>query len=229
MPKEPGNFQGVRSKNLWELDHNLHRAIMLKIMSCYYDVEYIDLSWDKSIMKFTETPRYSENKNDARNIGWIHQDAAEQYQFAGLIYLTPDIDPDCGTSLFNLKSINPAWAGQTGPGQFLIDQEKGLLESRPDFALFKDQQFEGEKFTKIQIEHEEKFFEKVRFQNIFNRLVIYDAYEWHRGNSFYTDDGKDARLTLNFFVGGINGTPLERIKNSEYDTVIDLQIEKIKA
>ena len=40
------------------------------------------------------------------------------------------------------------------------------------------------------------------------------------------DDGKDARLTLSFFVGGINEMPLKRLKNSEYESIIKFQVEK---
>ena len=208
-PSSTGKWPGKRSKNLWTIDDILHNTIILKILSCYYDVDYITLSWDSSEMSFQEIPRFSENKNDIINKGWIHRDD-KNWQLAGLIYLTPNCDPDSGTSLYDLK---PKFNNKEH-------------ESSSKFALFKNGNIDREEYIKNHIKQEENFFEKVRFQNIFNRIVIYDAYEWHRGNSYYTEDGKDARLTLNFFVGGINGTPLERIKNNEYETVIKLQIEK---
>ena len=57
-------------------------------------------------MEFTEIPRYAKDKYDVRNKGWIHQDVdiLGNDDLAGLIYLTPDIDPDSGTILYNLKS-----------------------------------------------------------------------------------------------------------------------------
>ena len=58
LPKEGEDRQpGRRSQSLWEIDHNLCRAILLKIMSCYYDLDYIDLEWNNSILKFQEIPR----------------------------------------------------------------------------------------------------------------------------------------------------------------------------
>ena len=60
--------------------------------------------------------------------------------------------------------------------------------------------------------HRSCFIEKVRFENIYNRLIMYDAKEFHAANSYYTS--KDNRLTLLFFIGGIraNKWPLERIR-----------------
>ena len=203
-----GNWPGQRSKILWEIDGTLHNTIMLKILSCYYDLEYINISWEHSAMSFQEIPRFSENKNDIRNKGWIHQDAPSEYQLAGLIYLTPNIDPDSGTSLYNIKStrFNKKQVSKT--------------------SFFSGDSFDREEYTKNYIKHEETFFEKLRVQNIFNRLIAYDTYEWHRANSFYNGDGEDARLTLVFFIGGINVSPLERIRNNEYDNLIKLQIGK---
>ena len=61
--------------------------------------------------------------------------------------------------------------------------------------------------------HRSCFIEKVRFENIYNRLIMYDCKEFHAANSYYTS--KDNRLTLGFFIGGIlaNKSPLERIGN----------------
>ncbi len=209
LPKEKvGNQPGKRSKHLWEIDEKLNQAITVKILSCYYDLEYMNISWRCSNISFHEIPRFSENKNDIRNRGWIHQDnetysaGKDDFELAGLIYLTPDIDPDSGTSLYNLKS----------------HQAKNIFTD--------GQLFDRKEYAKKHIEHEENFKEKLRFQNIFNRLIAYDTNEWHRANSFYNDDGKDARLTLSFFVGGIDEIPLKRIKNTEYESIIKLRIGK---
>ena len=208
-PSSNGYWPGKRSKNLWRIDNILCSTIILKILSCYYDVDYITLSWDSSEMSFQEIPRFSENKNDIINKGWIHRDD-KNWQLAGLIYLTPNIDPDSGTSLYDLKSK-------------FNNKDHG---SSSKFELFKDGNIDEEEYIKDHIKQEEDFFEKVRFQNIFNRLIMYDTCEWHRANSYYNGDGEDARFTLSFFIGGISIIPLERIKNSEYETIIKDQIGK---
>ena len=215
IDRQPGRSSG----SLWEIDNILSRAIMMKILSCYYDLDYIDISWQESEMSFREIPRFSENKNDIRNKGWIHQDDNDHAQLAGLIYLTPNIDPDSGTSLYSVKSNK-------------YKKEKQVLKNE----LYKSGHFDREEYTKSYINHEKALFEKVRFQNSFNRLIMYDTGEWHRANSFYNGDGEDARLTLAFFVGNVyedvpshelmSISPLKRTKNSEFESVIKLQIEK---
>ena len=174
----------------------------------------MNISWRCSNISFHEIPRFSENKNDIRNRGWIHQDnetysaGKDDFELAGLIYLTPDIDPDSGTSLYNAKS-----------------NKHHRVYSKD--VLYKNGSFDKEEYIKSQIKHEENFEEKLRVQNIFNRLIAYDTSEWHRANSYYNGDGKDARLTLGFFTGNIKPfTPLKRIKNSEYESIIKLQIGK---
>ena len=61
--------------------------------------------------------------------------------------------------------------------------------------------------------HRNCFVEKIRVENIYNRLIMYDAAEWHAANSYYTF--KEDRLTLLFFMGGMKAQkwPLERIKS----------------
>ena len=207
LPKEPhpeGKWPGKRTKLLGDIDQTLHNMLMLKILSCYYDLDYSDFVWGNSILKFQEIPRFSENKNDIRNKGWIHQDVPGEAQLAGLIYLTPNIDPDSGTSLYSVKSNK-------------YKKEKHVLKNE----LYKSGHFDREEYTKSYINHEKALFEKVRFQNSFNRLIMYDTSEWHRANSYWNGDGEDARLTLVFSVGRvgkendfrIEAHPLKRIKN----------------
>ena len=47
--------------------------------------------------------------------------------------------------------------------------------------------------------------------------------EWHAANNYYHEDGKDPRLTLAFFIGGIESDsefPLSRVKSEEFDSII---------
>ena len=58
-------------------------------------------------------------------------------------------------------------------------------------------------------------------------MIMYDTNEFHRANSYYSGDGKDARLTLVFFIGGmeVGSYPLEKIKGGEYDEFIKYRTE----
>ena len=87
-----------------------------------------------------------------------------------------------------------------------------------------DQKIYTEQYKK----HEKFFIEKTRFQNIFNRMIVYDTNEFHRANNFYHKREELSRLTLVFFVGGVNikGYPLKKVKDSRYEERINETIGK---
>ena len=54
-------------------------------------------------------------------------------------------------------------------------------------------------------------------------MIIYDAMEWHAANSYYHEDEKNPRLTLAFFIAGIDSDsefPLSRVKSKEFNSII---------
>lgn len=218
LPKTPnskGEWPGKRTEELWKIDNELSNAILLKILSCYYDLSYQDVTWKRSNLAFQEIPAFSENKNDVRNRGWIHFDDSK-WEVAGLIYLTPDIDPDSGTSLFTLNRR----------------YDKEFMAYKKQFVkhlFYKEDETIDKDYYAKKIKEEEKFFiEKVRFANIYNRMIMYDANEFHRANSFYNKNGKPARLTLVFFIGGLDAGmyPLEKIREKNCNEFIEYQIMK---
>ena len=226
LPKKSdpeGNWPGKRTKPLWEIDGELNNAILYKILSCYYDLSYQSINWKESSLQFQEIPAFSKNKNDMKNRGWIHFDESERYhadyggfEIAGLIYLTPDIDPDSGTSLFTLKQ----------------QHDKEYVAYRKQYVkhlLYKEDYTVDEDYYAKKIKEEEEIFiEKTRFANIYNRMIMYDTHEFHRANSYYNEDGKDARLTLVFFIGGLDAGryPLEKIRDKNCEELIEHQIMK---
>ena len=213
-----GMWPGERTDFLWEIDQTLQNAIISKILNCYFSLEYVDISWTASSINFQEVPRFSENKNDIRNkSSYIHQDHYNDFELAGVVYLTPNIDPDSGTSLYNIKPTS-----SSKDDSHIFDDEK--QDTFREF--FKVGHFDEEEYTKNMKTHEEKFVETLRVQNIFNRLLMYDTSEWHRANSYYNSDGEDARFHLGFFLGGLNAHPLKRIKNNEDEKIIKDQMEQ---
>jgi hypothetical protein len=95
--------------------------------------------------------------------------------------------------------------------------------------LFKDEKdYDEEYYTKQYKKHESYFIEKTRFQNIYNRLIMFDPNEFHRANNYYVGSENDPRLTLVYFIGGLQAGryPMSRIKNDEYDSFIDFRLGK---
>ena len=202
-----GSFPGKRTDPIHTMDEELNKAIMLKILGCYYDVEYQNLSWNLSWLTFHTITPFSEDKNDVRNKGWIHQDVELSYDIAGLIYLNENADPNAGTSIFKLKEDD-----NFVPSAHLASSH-----------LFKKGEYDEEYYTEQYNNHVKHFVEKTRFQNIYNRLIMYDPREFHGPNNYCVGNKGEDRLTLVFFIGGVQAGrfPLNRIKHEEYDSYIN--------
>ena len=59
MPKEPdpdGQWPGKRTEELWKIDKELNDTMVLKILSCFYDFSYQNVSWKTCDMYFQEIP-----------------------------------------------------------------------------------------------------------------------------------------------------------------------------
>ena len=208
-PSHDGAWPGVRSDELYKINDVVNRHIIFKILSAYFDMSYVSFSWTHSNAYFQQIPKMSVNE------GWVHKDTSADkgdLDLAGLIYLTPDADPNGGTSLMRVKSEY---------------KNKILNKNMPIKHLYyTGNQISDEDVTAALKRNNDKFYETVRFQNIYNRLIIYDAQEYHRANNF--DVGDSDRLTLVFFIGGINSdTPLpkERVVNEDFDATIESMIK----
>jgi hypothetical protein len=211
-----GRWPGCRSESLWETDERLAQRITEKILSCYFNLDLEQLFWSHCDLQFQLIPSIDKDKNNIKNRGWIHRDVPLQklkrklnyqsepkncHELAGLIYLTPDIEPGTGTSLFNMKKDKT------------LNDWKETIDVR--IPVFKGDPISDEEVKKAWERHKSCFIEKVRFENIYNRLIMYDTEEFHAANSYYT--AKDSRLTLGFFIGGIlaDKWPLERVRQEK--------------
>ena len=193
-PDSTGAWPGARSQNIMETHHELGALLILKILSAYYDIDYHLLSWESSTVQFQSVNKFDNKKTDATNKGWIHQDAGSS--LAALIYLSPNIDIESGTSIFR-KNNKQYSTFQTNPQKHLLLKNKKINKT-----LY-------EKEFKI---NQESFEETIKFGNVYNRMIAYDANEWHRANSYFNEE----RFFMVFFIAGlkIDGlTPMERVKN----------------
>jgi hypothetical protein len=215
LPKKPcstGDWPGERSQELHTIDSELTNSILLKILSSYFDFRYDNIQWSESSVTFQQIKKYSDNKDNIKNIGWIHQDF--NFDLAGLIYLTPNIDTNCGTSLFNLK--------ESEKNTFILNARLSHKH-----LLFQNKDVNDEQYSEAHSKWNNKFVEKTKFQNIYNRMISYDTQEFHRANNFFNDG--DDRLTLVYFLKDIkvSKTPLNRVKDNEsYDNFISERINE---
>lgn len=175
-PTNSGRYPGKRTKPLHEIDKVFFNKFCEKIMSIYFDFSKSRVDWNIATA-FQKIDMYHESRYDLRNSGWIHQD--NEVLVSGVIYLNKSADLNSGTSIFKLKSGNKAKNCQTIKNKFY---KSGLDENY-------DEEF---------LDHKNEFEETINYKNIYNRMISFDALQYHGVNSFYT--GEEPRLTQVFFV-----------------------------
>jgi len=172
-PAPDGAWPGKRTPELCDIDRNFFNEFCKKIFSLYFDLDHVHVNYVVST-RFQIIESLDEEKLSPKNTGWIHFD---HDPFAGIIYLTPGIDRNCGTSLYSVS-----------------DSTKLDDSAKDDFYLYGI----DNNYDKRIIHSNSGFTETVRFQNIYNRLICFDGHTAHGANSFYTESLP--RLTQIFFV-----------------------------
>lgn len=178
-----GAWPGSRTRDLSQIDEDLHGYIGHRILSYYYEVpENDDKSLDWSIeMRFQKIKPLSENKYDVKNLGWIHRDS--NCLFAGLIYLNKNLEIDTGTSFYA--------------------PIKGYEFSHPEPELEKRKLYTGkeisEEFPLLYKKQNGQYKETVKVENEYNRMIMFDSSIPHSIKTLGTEE----RLTLVFFVHDI--------------------------
>ena len=189
------DWPGKRTKLLDEIDPYFFKMFCEKLFSIYYDFSS-PVEWT-ILTTFQLVPSFSSDVNSPKNLGFVHKDDYEinglRVCYAGIIYLTPNINKNCGTSIFRCK--------------------KNITDDFYDIPV--KENFYGKgidtDFDKYMTIERNKFEETIRFDNIYNRMISFDSSSFHGVNSFYSD--KEPRLTQPFFVAKIenkSGFPLER-------------------
>ena len=97
----PGVINGLRSKPLTQINPKLQEEVREKVLTLFYDMDRDHLETDIRSYFHKNIPYH---KGD--NMGWIHQDLPTSI-IAGLVYLTPNPDPESGTSIFRkIKNVD---------------------------------------------------------------------------------------------------------------------------
>ena len=185
-PSEHGDWPGLRSKALHEIDPDWTNAFFSKFLSVYYNFHLGD---DVNFNVQAHFQKLTPYENQLCNQGWTHMD--NNTVLAGLVYLTPNANKDAGTSLF------------------ILDKNKdSIIDSniKRNFYLGKDN--DVEKYVCALEEYNSRFIETTRFVNNYNTLISYPGDYYHRANNF----GDGERLTLVFFIEQLSApyAPLEK-------------------
>lgn len=167
-------YPGSRTKDIFDLDSDLHEKICKKLVSIFHNSEHDYMRWAISTSFQSVTKEY--------NQGVIHTD--HNTIFAGVLYLTPDAPLNAGTSLFK--------------------QNKNFNESKYKQALeTNDARFKQGEIA-MSTDYHSMFDEIVRVNNVYNTLIIYEGRHFHAANQFFGNALKDSRLAQVFFINKID-------------------------
>jgi len=201
---EDGRWPGKRSPLLHTVNEKLVYSIAKKMLSVYYDLS-TQIYWHSIQMAFQKIKPYSKNKDSLLNKGWIHTDGMRT--LAGVVYLTPNVEIDAGTSIFKIKNEH-------------IDYNIRQKQIAKD-KLYKNGSHNLEEYNEEINNLYDKFNKVTEVKNLYNRCILYDAHEYHTGTNYFTDDKE--RLSLIFFFTDLNTSipPKDRVmyfdKEIEYD------------
>jgi len=189
--KGNGNWPGLRTKQLDLIDKDFFWFTAEKFLSVYYDNLNSD-DW-QVLTFFQKIYPFSADKNHFTNRGWIHKDYCA---FAGILYLTPNPDPDSGTSIFEIVDES--------------NNVQNYLESKKRF--YRNNILDDDYESRIE-NHRKQFTETLEIKNKYNRLALIDGHCWHGVNTLNCNNLP--RLTQTFFVEKKSNikTPLERMRN----------------
>ena len=193
-----GHWPGKRSTNFQDIEPELNRQFIFKVLGLHGTNLWS--RWEASLVTFHKIKRFSDNKDSIKNEGWVHTDEDDKNTIAGVVYLTPNIDIDSGTSLFNFKPDVPKeveakfwWNKQIEKKNFMV--KGGEID-------------DIDKYEKALKENNDMFFETTRFNNVYNRMLIYDGRQPHRANSFYHEG--EERLSLIYFIHNLEVTDRDK-------------------
>ena len=210
-PDEEGRWPGVRSPLLHTIDEEFNQLILSKIFRAHYPGNKNNISWEKSMVCFHKTKSYGDK---ILNEGWIHVD--DDQVLAGLVYLTPNSDLEGGTNVYQLKD---EWKDLHD--ESLMQRQKRLLYTNSPY-------FNKDKYNEEIRNYNDRFNVVSKFNNVYNRMVMWSGSEYHGANSFEGFNGEE-RLTLLFFINGItvdSPSPIDYVR--EIDEVIESKIKNIK-
>tara|TARA_R110002012_G_scaffold175359_2_gene340199 strand:+ start:1172 stop:1891 length:720 start_codon:yes stop_codon:yes gene_type:complete len=201
-PADNFSFPGTRSENLESLNPQFKKDFITKVLKIYCPEGTAEqASYKKSLVYFQKHHLYSEDKHKAENKGWIHQDHDLFNSIAGVVYLTPDADLECGTSLYRAKDKRVTAS----------DWNRTEFETQK-YNLLRYNKLDKDNYRKAHKDWQGRFEETVRINNVYNRLIAYSSTEYHSINKYQVSDKE--RLTIVFFIQNIKGIPIPKLKLS---------------
>ena len=149
-----------------QTEDNFFQFATEKMMAILYPMNYTNMVW-RANQFFQKI-----SGKDYKNGGWIHQDHNDQ--LTAIVYLSKH--KGCGTSICKPKAFDKAYR----------DWELA-------HKSFLNPKVKVEKQLKA---HNERFNKTIEIDSMYNRLVMFDASQWHMANSFLDDNLEEERFIM---------------------------------
>ncbi len=189
-----GVYPGLRTAELGEYDKNFHNATTFKFLSLCDDFDQPEYEVLVETY-FQKIWRFSKDKDDPLNVGWVHADT--NTVLAGLVYLSPEPDPNAGTTIYSMKkdAIIPKWMikDPTVPDKSKCFREVLASEIACPIDSIKD-------YGNMIVDNNNLFEPTVVIKNKYNRMIAYDGDQHHGMTTCRMDNDEDFRLTQVFFI-----------------------------
>mgnify|MGYP003337896917 CR=1 FL=1 len=185
-----GHWPGKRTEEISNIDRAFYEKFCSKLLGLFFSLDNpIQYNIETTFQKIEQMDPDPTSPN---NVGWIHADG-DQYILAGVIYLSPNCIPENGTSIFKVR--NPKTITHS--------------DSKLDYYL----KGENNNHEKELLGHNSSFTESIRFNSVYNRLIVFPADAYHGVNSFNNPSG-EPRLTQVFFMRKCETKELPPIQRS---------------
>jgi hypothetical protein len=172
-----GRWPGLRTEYMHEVNYNFFNYTTKKIISLIYPINSRDATW------FAEQTFQRIPGNLFKNKGWIHTDA--NYEFTAIIYLSDH--KNCGTSIYKPKNLGAVPINEQRKRERYLNINEKTEKEEKEFLKENNDQFE----------------KTLEVPSIFNRLIIFDAANFHAAENFHNENIKEDRLTLITFFKNI--------------------------
>ena len=185
-------YPGLRSPELSTLDKKFHSTTSFKFLSLCDDFDQYDIGVETYFQKIW---RFSKDKDDPINVGWVHGDT--NTILAGLVYLSPEPDSNAGTTIYSMKkdAIIPEWMIKEPnvPDKSKCFREVLSSEIACPIDSVKD-------YRDMIVDNNNLFEPTVVIKNKYNRMIAYDGDQHHGMTTCWMDNDEDFRLTQVFFI-----------------------------
>ena len=179
-------YPGKRTQPLHKTQIEFFNWSTNKILAAIYNHQPDDMEFTFNAYQTFQAIK----PNPKEGKGWVHGD--NDFEFTSIVYMSKH--KNCGTSIYKRKDGTFPFAGKLHVPNHNIKQEYYGSNKKYDARYFKARD-----------ENNKSFEETIKVESLYNRLVLFDSFQYHGVENFYDPAMKEDRLTLVTFFKDVHG------------------------